>query len=74
MENIYNFLERNRNWMQQKLFSGADLELVAHALAGKSLLMSDVIDVDGVVVNRTLCKTMLAITTNYEYEYWSLVL
>lgn len=35
MENIYNFLERNRKWMQQKLFSGADLELVAHALAGQ---------------------------------------
>lgn len=33
IETIYKFLERNRNWMQQKLFSGADLELVAHALA-----------------------------------------
>ncbi|KAL4237889.1 hypothetical protein ACF0H5_002599 [Mactra antiquata] len=33
VETIYKFLERNRKWMQQKLFSGADLELVAHSLA-----------------------------------------
>ncbi|XP_052768619.1 neuropeptide prohormone-4-like isoform X2 [Mya arenaria] len=33
VESIYNFLERNRKWMQQNLFSGADLELVAHSLA-----------------------------------------
>ncbi|XP_060563701.1 neuropeptide prohormone-4-like isoform X1 [Ruditapes philippinarum] len=33
VETIFKFLERNRKWMKQKLFSGADLELVAHSLA-----------------------------------------
>lgn len=33
VEQIYKFLERNRNWIQQSLFSGADLELIAHSLA-----------------------------------------
>jgi len=37
VENIYSYLERNRKWIQQKMFSGADLELVAHSLAGTSL-------------------------------------
>lgn len=35
VEEIYKWLDRNRKWIVQKLFSGADPELIAHALAGK---------------------------------------
>lgn len=38
VEEIYKWLDRNRKWIVQKLFSGADPELIAHALAvGTSL-------------------------------------
>ena len=36
VEEIYKYLDRNRKWIVQKLFSGADIELIAHALAGET--------------------------------------
>jgi len=38
VETLYKYLERNKQWLVQKLFSGADIELIAHSLAvGTSL-------------------------------------